>query len=168
MALWFRSKILVVVNTFLYLIIFLVYIFSSPPIDSINFVFALVALLTARILNWKKERLVLKTEVYRNMYLILAFFAVLYGLNHALPTQYVTISWTSVAIVYLVLSILLKNIKYRWMAILTFLVTGGHLLVVDMANMDMGYRVVAFLIFAVISIGVTLYYTKKIKKNKPD
>ena len=168
MALWFRSKILVVVNTFLYIIIFLVYLFSSPPIDSINFVFAIVAFLTARILNWKKERLTLKTEVFRNMYLVLAFFAVLYGLNHALPTQYVTISWTSVAIVYLVLSILLKNIKYRWMAILTFLVTGGHLLLVDLANMDMGYRVLAFLIFAVISIGVTLYYSKKIKKGQSD
>jgi len=165
MALWFRSKLIVVVNTLLYIIILLIYLISSPSVDGINFAFAIIALLTARILNWKKDRLTLKTEIYRNIYLIVAFFIVLYGLNHAIPTQYVTLSWTGVAILYLLLSVLLKNIKYRWMSFMTLVFTGGHLLFVDMAKMDMGYKVIAFLFFAAITIGLTLYYTNWIKKK---
>jgi hypothetical protein len=165
MALWFRSKIIVVVNTLLYIFILLVYLISSPPIDNINFVLVVVALATARILNWKKDRLTLKTEIFRNIYLIIAFIMVLYALNHAVPTQYVTLSWTAIAIIYLLLSILLRNIKYRWMSFMTMVFTGGHLLFVDMAKMDMGYKVITFLVFAAISIGLTLYYTKWIKKK---
>jgi len=165
MALWFRSRIIVVVNTLLYVIILIIYLISSPSMDSINFIFVIVALSTARILNWKKDRLTLKTEIYRNIYLIVTFFMVLYGLSHAFPTHYVTLAWTGVAILYLILSIVLKNIKYRWMAFMTLLFTGGHLLFVDMAKMDAGYKVIAFLVFAAITIGLTLYYTKKIKKK---
>ena len=165
MALWFRSRLIVVANTLLFIIILLVYLFNSPSVDGINFVFAIVALLTARILNWKKDRLTLKTEIYRNIYLMVVFFIVLYGLSHAVPTQYVTLSWTGAAILYLLLSVLLKNNKYRWMSFMTLIFTGGHLLFVDMAKMDMGYRVIAFLFFAAITIGLTLYYTKWIKKK---
>lgn len=165
MALWFRSKIIVVVNTILYIIILSIYLISSPSSDSINFIFVIAALASARILNWKKERLTLKTEIYRNVYLIVTFIMVLYGLSHAVPTQYVTLSWTGVAIIFLALSIGLKNIKYRWMGFMTLLFTGGHLLFVDMAKMDTGYKVIAFLVFAAITIGLTLYYTKWIKKK---
>ena len=165
MALWFRSKIIVVVNTILYIVILSIYLISSPSSDSINFIFVIVALASARILNWKKERLTLKTEIYRNVYLIVTFIMVLYGLSHAVPTQYVTLSWTGVAIIFLALSIGLKNIKYRWMGFMTLLFTGGHLLFVDMAKMDTGYKVIAFLVFAAITIGLTLYYTKWIKKK---
>ena len=165
MALWFRSKIIVVVNTILYIIILSIYLISSPSSDSINFIFVIAALASARVLNWKKERLTLKTEIYRNVYLIVTFIMVLYGLSHAVPTQYVTLSWTGVAIIFLALSIGLKNIKYRWMGFMTLLFTGGHLLFVDMAKMDTGYKVIAFLVFAAITIGLTLYYTKWIKKK---
>ncbi len=165
MALWFKSRIIVVVNTILFLMILLIYLTGSPSSNSINFVFAIVSLASARILNWKKERLTLKTEIYRNVYLIAAFIMVLYGLSHAVPTQYVTLSWTGVAVIYLLLSIGLKNIKYRWMGFLTLVFTGGHLLFVDMAKMDIGYKVIAFLVFAAITIGLTMYYTKWIKKK---
>ncbi len=165
MALWFKSRIIVVVNTILFIVILLIYLIGSPSSNSINFVFAIVALASARILNWKKERLTLKTEIYRNVYLIAAFVMVLYGLSHAFPTQYVTLSWIGVAIIYLLLSIGLKNIKYRWMGFMTLVFTGGHLLFVDMAQMDTGYKVIAFLVFAAITIGLTMYYTKWIKKK---
>lgn len=165
MALWFRSRIIVVVNTLLFILILLIYMVNSESIDTINFVFALVALATARILNWRKDRLTLKTEIYRNIYLIIGFIMVLYAISEAVPTQYVALSWTGTAILYLVLSILLKNIKYRWMSFLTILCTGGHILFVDMAKLDMGYKVITFLIFAAITIGLTMYYTRWIKKK---
>ena len=89
----------------------------------------------------------------------------LFGLSHALPSQYVTIAWTGAAIAFFVLSILLRKIKYRWMSILTIIVTAGHLLFIELAQMKIGYRVVAFLAFAIISLAVSLYYTKRIRKK---
>jgi hypothetical protein len=165
MALWYRSKIIVVVNTMLYLMILLIYMIAFPSVDSINIVFALVALTSARILNWQKERLTLRTDVLRNLYLIAAFFMVLFSLKQAVPAQYVTLSWTLAAAFYLVMNIILQNVKYRWMAIFTFIATAIYLFVVDLASLQVGYRVLAFLFLAAISIGASLYYTKRLRKK---
>lgn len=166
MALWFRSRIIVVVNSILYMGILLIYLVSFHPVDKISFCFAFVAFATARILNLKRERLTLKTDLMRNMYLVALFFTLLYAFYHTVPGRYITLSWTAVAAGYFLLSFLLRNIKYRWMALGTLLVTVGYLFFVDLANLSIGYRVVAFMFLAVISISASLYYTQKIKKRK--
>ena len=166
MALWFRSRIIVVVNSVLYLGILLIYLVSFHPVDRISFCFAFVAFATARILNLKKERLTLKTDLMRNMYLVALFFTMLYAFYHAVPGRYITLSWTAVAAGYFLLSFLLRNVKYRWMAIATLLVTVVYLFLVDLANLSIGYRVIAFLFLAVILISVSLFYTKRVKKRK--
>ncbi len=165
LALWYKSRIIVVVNTILYLIILLIYLIVYPSVDSINIVFALVALASARILNWQKERLALRTDGLRNLYLIEAFFMVLYSLQQVVPVQYVTLSWTLAAAAYLVMSIILHNIKYRWMAIFTFIATAIYLFVVDLASLQVGYRVLAFMFLAVISLAASVYYTKKLRNK---
>lgn len=166
MALWFRSRIIVVTNSFLYLGILVIYLSFSPSIDRINFCFAFVAFATARILNWKRERLTLKTDLMRNMYLILLFFTMLVAFYHAIPGRYITLSWTAVAAAYFILSVILHNVKYRWMAIATILVTVVYLFLVDLAHLSVGYRVIAFLFLAAISFSASLYYTKRIKKKR--
>jgi uncharacterized membrane protein len=100
------------------------------------------------------------------MYLVALFFTLLYAFYHAVPGSYITLSWTAVAAGYFLLSFLLRNVKYRWMAIATLLVTVGYLFLVDLANLSFGYRVIAFLFLAVILISASLYYTKKIKKKR--
>ena len=167
MALWFRSKIIVIVNTIIFISILVAYLFTADSIHHISFTFAFIGLATARIMNWQRERLTLRTEIFRNIYLAAAFFAILYGLYHAVPSQYITLSWTAFAVVYFIMSILLSNIKYRWMAILTILVSSLRLFLVDFARLETGYRVIAFLFFAIIALGVSIYYTKRIK-NKPE
>jgi len=164
-ALWFRSKIIVVMNTILFLGIMLVYLASAQLLNKVNITFALTAFISARILNWKKERLTLQTYMLRNCYLVSLFFIVLFTLYHAVPAHYVTLSWTAAALVYFILSLILKNIKYRWMAIMTLLVTAIYLFVVDLAHMEIGYRVIAFLFLAFITLGASLYFTKKIRKK---
>jgi len=166
MALWYRSRIIVVTNSLLYLGLLVIYLFFSPSIDRINFCFAFVAFATARILNWKRERLTLKTDLMRNMYLVILFFTMLFAFYHAIPRHYVTLSWTAVAAAYFILSMILHNIKYRWMAIATILVTVVYLFLVDLAHLSVGYRVIAFLFLAVISFSASLYYTKRIKRKK--
>ncbi|MEI6682773.1 MAG: hypothetical protein WCO44_09100 [Bacteroidota bacterium] len=164
-ALWFRSKIILVMNTFLFTGILAFYMAFYPPVDKVNFAFVITAFISARIINWKKERLTLKTEMLRNTYLILLFFTMLFALYHAVPKQYVTLSWTGAAVFYFTMSLILKNIKYRWMAIATVLFTGFYLFFVDLSHLETGYRVLAFLFLAVISLGASLYFTKKVRKR---
>ncbi len=160
MALWFRSKIIVVLNTFIFVCILLAYHLTGSTFHLANFSFALVALGTARVLNWKKDRLTLKTDHLRNLYLVVAFFMVLYSLYKAVPGQWVTLSWTGAAIVYFLVSLLLHNIKYRWMAILTMLVTALYLVVIDLSRLEAIYRIIAFLFLGLIALIVSVFYNK--------
>jgi hypothetical protein len=160
MALWYRSRIIVVVNTIIYVALLLAYFTTSSSADMVNLSFALTALASARIMNWKKERLTLQTEMLRNTYLIAAFFVVLYGLHHAVPGEYVTLSWAGAAVGYFLLSLLLHRIKYRWMAIFTMIAAVLYLFFVDLARLEAGYRVLAFLSLGLILLTVSLFYTK--------
>ncbi len=165
MAIWFRSKIIVFMNFFLFILLMTGYYFSAESIHSINFSFAVIAIITARVINLQSERLDIKTDLLRNIYLILGFFAMLYALYKVVPGQYVTLSWTIAAVVYFILSILIHNIKYRWMAIFTMIAAAIYLFIVDLASVGIIYRIVAFMFLAIISIAISVYYTKHKKKN---
>lgn len=160
MSLWFRSKLLVVVNFFIFLGILGAYLVLSPSSNIANFTFAAVAHASARIMNWQKDRLTLRTKNLRNLYLIIAFIFVLYGIHHAVPPSYVTLSWTAAAVVYFLLSLLLRNIKYRWMAIAAVFLTILYLFLVDLARLDPRYRVAAFLFLGIIALAISLFYTR--------
>lgn len=159
-ALWFRSRILVVVNSFIYVGILIGYFVLSPSSHPVNFSFALVALASARVMNWQKERLTLRTEMLRNVYLFIAFVLIFYGLYQSVPSQYVTLSWTLTAAGYFLLSYLLKSGKYRLMAISAMLVTVVYLFLVDLARLDPRFRVAAFLFLGLMAVMISLYYTR--------
>lgn len=165
MALWFRNRLIVIMNSLLFLLILIIYLFSSKSIDGINFSFAAVSLLSARIINWKKSRLQIRTDLIRNLYLIEGFIMMLYALYHGVPRQFVTLSWTMTALLYFLLSFILKNVKYRYMALGTMICAAFYLFIVDLARIDVVYRVLAFLFLAVISIGISIYYTNRIKRS---
>ena len=165
MALWFRNKLIVILNSLLFLTILLVYLFSSKAIDGVNFSFALIALISARIINWKRSRLQIKTDLIRNLYLIIGFFMVLYALFNGLPKQFVTFSWTMAALLYFLLSFVLKNVKYRYMALGTMICAAFYLFIVDLSRIEIIYRVLALLFLAAISIGISIYYTNRIKRS---
>ena len=101
----------------------------------------------------------------RNFYLIIGFFMVLYTLYHFIANQYVTLSWTIAAVAYFILSLVLKNVKYRYMALGTMIAAALFLFIVDLSRIELVFRVVALLFLAVISIGLSFYYTKKLKKK---
>lgn len=162
-ALWFRSKLIVILNTILYIVLLMVYLMSSGSVDHINFSFAFVALISARILNWKRDRLEIKTEILRNIYLIAAFLMTLISLYKAIPDNYISLSWILAAIAYFVFSILINNIKYRWVAIGIFIATAFYVFLVDLARIELVYRVITFLLLAVISIVISIIYTKRKK-----
>jgi uncharacterized membrane protein len=160
MALWYRSKTLIVMNSLIYAGILLAYFAASPSTDSVNFSFAIVALASARVMNWQKERLTLRTDLLRNIYLAIAFVLIFYALYCAVPGRYVSLSWTATAVAYFLLSYLLGSIKYRWMAISAVLVTVGYLFVVDLAHLDPVFRVAAFLFLGLMALAISLFYTR--------
>lgn len=165
LAIWFRSKFIVIMNSLMYLTLLVVYLTTSTPGDAMNISFSFVALATARILNWKKERLTIETELLRNFYLITAFPMVLFTLHHLVPVQFITLSWALAAVSYFLLSFILKNVKYRYMALGTMIAASFYLFLVDLARIELFYRVIALLSLAFISIGISFYYNKRLKKK---
>jgi len=168
MALWFRSRFIVIMNTLLFIGLLIAYLAASDTLVSINFSFAVVALITARIMNWKKTRLEIRTERIRNIYLFMGFAMLLYSLHQAVPAQFVTLSWTLSALIFFVLSVVIKNMKYRWLAIITMIITVFYLFIVDLQNISLGYRIVALLFISVISLGISIFYTRRQKNKEPD
>jgi len=164
MALWFRNRLIVIMNSLLFLIILIIYILSAKSIDEVNFSFAIVSLLSARIINWKRSRLQIKTDFIRNLYMIEGFLMMLFSLFHAVPGQFVTFSWTMAALIYFLLGFVLKNVKYRYMALGTMICSAIYLFIIDLAKIEIIYRVFAFLFLAAISIGISMYYSNRIKK----
>jgi hypothetical protein len=92
------------------------------------------------------------------------FFMMLFALLHAVPKQFVTFSWTMAALLYFIISLLLKNIKYRYLALGTMICSAFYLFIVDLARIGLIYRVFALLFLAAISIGISIYYTNRINK----
>ncbi|MCX6230120.1 MAG: hypothetical protein NTZ33_01130 [Bacteroidetes bacterium] len=166
MAIWFRSKIIVLMNFGLFVFLILAYFFTFNTIHYANFSFGLVAIVTARIINLQSHRLDIKTDLLRNTYLSIGFIIMLFALYQAVPMQFVTLSWTLMALVYFIFSIILKNIKYRWMAIFTMIAAAIYLFIIDLANVGIIYRISAFMFLAVISIAISVYYSKN--KKKPE
>lgn len=89
----------------------------------------------------------------------------LYTLYHLIPNQYITLSWTAAALLYFVSSIILKNVKYRYMALGSLIAAALYLFIVDLDRIELIYRVIALLFLAIISIGLSFYYTKNLKKK---
>lgn len=166
-AVWFRSKFIIVANFFIYLLIFFAYLVFAKVVTPVSLSFGVVALVSARILNWQKDRLELKTELMRNAYLAAAFFMFPYALNQIVPGGYVSLSWLGVGIGYYILSRILNNRKYRWMALLTLLLTVGHVLLIDATRLDPALRVISFLVVGSVLVIISILYSRGRFKTDP-
>jgi hypothetical protein len=165
-ALWFRSRFIVVMNTILFVLLLIFYATDQTGLSYVNFSFMLVALITARIINWKKERLNIKTELIRNVYLTAGFLMTLVSFYYAFPESYITASWIVAGLLFFLMGRLLKNNKYRWLAIAALLASATKLIFVDLKQIDIGLRILMFLVLAAISIAVSILYTKFLIKKK--
>jgi uncharacterized membrane protein len=160
-AVWFRSRFIVVANFGIYAIVFLAYLIAAPSVSIVSVSFGVVALLSARVLNWQKDRLTLKTEMMRNAYLASALFVIPYALFHSLPAEYVTLSWLLVALLYYIVSRVLKNRKYRWMALVTTGFAVLHVFVIDLVGLDPVYRIISFVVLGTALLVISMVYTRR-------
>jgi len=167
-AVWFRSKFIIVANFIIFLLIFIVFLIVSAATSWISLSFGLVALFSARILNWKKDVLELKTEYMRNAYLLTAFFIIPYTLYNMLPSGYVAFSWIVVAILYYVFSIILKNTKYRYMSLATFMLTVLYVFVLGITSEETIFKILSFLVLGAALVIISVVYTRnRNKSSKP-
>ena len=159
-AIWFKSKFIIIANFFIYLLVFALYVVMEGKLNTVSLSFGIVALLSARILNWKKERLELKTDRMRDGYLLSALVIIPYALYHSFPREFVSIAWVGVALLYYLLSRLLKSKKYRWMAIATFLMTIGYIFIVAISDLALTYKIISFLFLGIVMMVISLLYAK--------
>ncbi len=159
-AVWFRSRFIVVANFLIFVAIILGYIVLAERETGISIGFGIVALVSARILNWQKDKLELKTELMRNAYLGSAFLVFPYGLYHFVPVKHVGLSWVGLALVYYVLNLIVQNRKYRWMGHATLLLTTCYLVVVGTQRFEPVYRIISFLVLGTVLLIVSLSFTR--------
>ena len=102
----------------------------------------------------------------RNAYLVAAFVIFPYAFYHIVPTDFVGLSWIGVASVYYIISLMLKNAKYRWMSLLTFLLSVVYLVIIGIAKLGPSLRIVSFIILGLALLIVSFIYAKaKIKSS---
>lgn len=159
-AIWFRSRAIVVANFLIYVAIVLAYIFIKKSETGISLGFGVVALLSARILNWQKHRLELQTEMMRNAYLICAFIVFPYALFHLVPVKVAGLAWITMAMVYYVLNFIVRNQKYRWMGHGTLLLTAIYLIFLGGRQLEPVWRVATFLVLGIALLMVSLTFTR--------
>ena len=167
-AIWFRSRFIVVANFLIYAGIVLAYVLVAERETGISLGFGLVALGSARILNWQQRRLELKTGLMRNAYLLGAFLVFPYALYHLVPGRHVGIAWVGLALGYYALNLLVQNQKYRWMGHATLLLTTCYLVVVGTSRFEPVYRVLSFLVLGTVLLVVSLIFTRLRKRQRAD
>jgi hypothetical protein len=166
-AIWFRSRFIVVANFFLYILIVAGYVIVAREETGISLGFGLVALASARILNWQQDRLELKTEIMRNAYLASAFVVFPYALYHLVPSGFVSLAWVGIALFYYLMNLIIKAQKYRWMGHLTLLLTVMYVLVIGIVQLEPTYRILSFLVLGTALLVVSLVFTRlKMRKRK--
>ena len=159
-ALWFRSKLIVVGNFFVFLGIVVAYMAVAAKSESgISIGLGVVALLTARILRWQQERLDLRTELMRNAYLASGFVIFPYATYHLVANAWVPVSWVAVAVAYYVMNLVVRSPKYRWMGHLTLLLTAFYMIVVGIFQLGPAYRIASFLVLGTVLLIVSLIFT---------
>jgi hypothetical protein len=159
-AIWLRSRFIIVANFAIYLAILACYVAVAEQEQGISLGFGVVALVTARLLAWKQERLELKTGLMRNAYLVAAFFIFPYALFHLVPGAWVGLAWVGAALLYYCLAALLHNRKYRWMAHGTLLLTALYLAVVGISRLEPLFRNLSFLVLGAVLLIVSLVFTR--------
>ena len=165
-AIWFRSRFIVVANFLIYLGIVLGYIVVAEKESGISVGFGIVALVSARILNWQKERLELKTGLMRNAYLLSAFVVFPYALYHLVPSRHVALAWVGLAVGYYVMNFIVRNQKYRWMGHATLLLTTFYLVTLGTREFEPVFRVLSFLVLGTVLLIVSLVFTRLRKRQR--
>ena len=158
-AIWFRSRFIIIANFLIYLVVVGCYMALEKQESGISLVFGVVALTSARILNWQQDRLELKTDLMRNAYLTAAFIVFPYALHHLVPLIWVPVAWVGLAVFYYLMTLVTESQKYRWLGHNTLLLTVLYILVIGLAKLEGAQRIMSFLLLGTVLLVVSLVFS---------
>lgn len=158
-AIYFRSRFIIVANCLIFIGIIGGYLSLTQAEQGMSLGFGVVALISARILNWKKDRLALKTDLMRNAYLVIAFLIFPYALFYLVPEVFVAVAWVGLALFYYGMNLFMRNRKYRWMGHATLLITVAYLMFAGIGRLEGNYRIASFLVLGSIMLVVSIIFT---------
>ena len=164
-AVWFRSKFIVIANFIIFTGTLLVYLASYHQMGMLGLSFGIVSLTSARILNWKKAFLEFNTDKIRNGYLMIALFFIPYTFYWIIPPSFVGLALLSLAIGYFAIGKILKNLKYRYMAVLTLVISAVYLIILGFTNTTVTDKIISFISAGIVLIITSTVYSK-LKRNK--
>ena len=167
-AIWFKSKFIIIANFIIFFIVLISYLANYFSLQTEAISFGLTALISARLLNWQKDRLELKTDQMRNAYLIIALFWIPYVFYCVLPNVYTGLALLVLALVYFGMSKLLKNLKYRLMAVMTLLITVFYLMVFGITNPEITYKIISFLAAGIVLIITSAAFSRIKARTKSE
>jgi hypothetical protein len=159
-AVWFRSRFIVVANFLIFAALVVTYVAVTRHERGISVVLGLVALVTARILNWKQHRLELKTGLMRNAYLVTAFALLPYAAHHLVPVGCVPLVWIGIAASYYLVNVAFRNQKYRWMGHGTLILTMIYVTGTAVSRFEPVYRVLSFLVLGLTLFVVSVFFAR--------
>jgi uncharacterized membrane protein len=165
-AIYFRSPFIIVTNCLIFLGIIVGYLGLVEAERGMSIGFGVVALVSARALNWQKERLSLKTDLMRNVYLGIAFLVFPYALYYLMPETFIAVSWVGIALFYYGMNLFMRNRKYRWMGHMTLILTALYVLVIGTSRLESHYRIATFFVLGTIMLIVSLAFTVVRKKGQ--
>lgn len=165
-AVWFRSRFIVVANFVIYLAVVAAYVAVGGEETGISIGFGVVALASARILNWRQDRLELKTEMMRNAYLLSALAVFPYATWHLVPSGYVALSWVGIAGFYYLMNLVVRAQKYRWMGHLTLLLTVVYAVGAGIGGLEPTQRIISFLVLGTVLLAGSLIFTRLRARRK--
>ncbi|MEX0332467.1 MAG: hypothetical protein AB3N64_13695 [Puniceicoccaceae bacterium] len=158
-AIYFRSPFIIVTNCLIFIGIIVGYVVVAEAEQGMSIGFGIVALVSARVLNWQQERLSLKTDLMRNAYLAIAFVVFPYALYYLVPAAFVAVSWVGIALFYYGMNLIMRNRKYRWMGHMTLILTALYVLIIGTSQLESHYRIITFFVLGTIMLVVSLAFT---------
>ncbi len=159
-AIWFRSRFIIVANFIIFLAVIFGYVVSTSQESGFILVFGVTGLVSARILNWQRDRLSLKTDLMRNAYLAAALVVLPYAVYHILPREFVALGWIGIAMLYYLMNVLISNQKYRWMGHFTLLLSILYVVLFGLGDVAPVFRIVSLLVLGITLTTVSLIFAR--------
>lgn len=164
-ALWYRSPLIVLANFFIFVVLFITALLLGGQHGIIYAIFSIIALLSARVLNWKKDRLHLKTELMRNLYLLSAFVILPIALYNLVSLSLFPFSLGILSLLYFILRVILRIKKYYYLSMGTIFLGILFLLFWGISRLSLVNIIGAFFILGAELIVFTLYQPSKKQGN---
>ncbi len=110
----------------------------------------------------------LQNNIYSNLntntnYFILismaSNFALFFGFEAIINTEYKTLSWAFIGILFLIIGFILRKRQYRYTGLIWFLLASFHLLFVDINQFEVFAKILAFTLFGLCLLAASYGYS---------